>query len=112
MSLAYVNELIAKHGDIEFRGKCHDCGKETVVTCDMVDGELVVDSGAYWRVNDKGYVKCVDCFQKNDKLTNYQPCEVYSRVVGYLRPIRQWNAGKKAEFAMRKLYKNIGEEIA
>ena len=25
-------------------------------------------------------------------------CEVYSRVVGYLRPITQWNKGKKAEW--------------
>ena len=24
--------------------------------------------------------------------------EVYSRVVGYFRPIRNWNAGKKEEF--------------
>jgi ribonucleoside-triphosphate reductase len=28
--------------------------------------------------------------------------EVYSRVVGYLRPVQQWNDGKQAEFAMRK----------
>jgi anaerobic ribonucleoside-triphosphate reductase len=32
-------------------------------------------------------------------------CEVYSRVVGYLRPVQQWNNGKKAEFAMRTTYK-------
>jgi ribonucleoside-triphosphate reductase len=31
--------------------------------------------------------------------------EVYSRVVGYLRPIKQWNDGKKAEFRMRKTFK-------
>jgi ribonucleoside-triphosphate reductase (formate) len=29
-------------------------------------------------------------------------CEVYSRVVGYLRPVGQWNDGKAAEFPMRK----------
>lgn len=32
-------------------------------------------------------------------------CEVYSRVVGYLRPVQQWNDGKKAEFDMRKTFK-------
>jgi len=32
-------------------------------------------------------------------------CEVYSRVVGYLRPISQWNKGKKQEFSDRKLFK-------
>lgn len=31
-----------------------------------------------------------------------QPCEVYSRVVGYLRPVQQWNQGKKEEFKERK----------
>ncbi len=32
-------------------------------------------------------------------------CEVYSRVVGYLRPVQQWNKGKKEEFVQRKTYK-------
>jgi ribonucleoside-triphosphate reductase (formate) len=32
-------------------------------------------------------------------------CEVYSRVVGYLRPISQWNEGKLAEFKQRKKFK-------
>jgi len=32
------------------------------------------------------------------------PCEVYSRVVGYIRPVNQWNKGKRAEFAERKEY--------
>ncbi|NTV45135.1 MAG: ribonucleoside triphosphate reductase [Chlorobiales bacterium] len=31
-------------------------------------------------------------------------CEVYSRVVGYLRPVAQWNDGKKAEFELRKTF--------
>jgi ribonucleoside-triphosphate reductase len=31
--------------------------------------------------------------------------EVYSRVVGYLRPVKQWNDGKRAEFDMRKTFR-------
>lgn len=31
-------------------------------------------------------------------------CEVYSRVVGYLRPVDQWNQGKQSEFKQRKTY--------
>jgi len=31
--------------------------------------------------------------------------EIYSRVVGYLRPIKQWNNGKQAEFSMRRVFK-------
>lgn len=33
-----------------------------------------------------------------------QKAEVYSRIVGYLRPVEQWNDGKQAEFADRKTY--------
>jgi hypothetical protein len=32
------------------------------------------------------------------------PCEVYSRIVGYLRPVQDWNEGKQQEFAERKVY--------
>ena len=32
-------------------------------------------------------------------------CEVYSRVVGYLRPVDSWNVGKKAEWKDRKVFK-------
>lgn len=42
-------------------------------------------------------------------MTNSQPkrkvpCEVYSRIVGYLRPVQNWNKGKKQEFADRRPY--------
>ncbi len=33
-----------------------------------------------------------------------QPCEVYSRVVGYLRPVNQWNKGKRSEYSERKTF--------
>jgi len=47
-----------------------------------------------------GYLKgeqktCPQCGSK---------CEVYSRIVGYLRPIDQWNDSKQAEFSIRKTF--------
>ena len=33
-----------------------------------------------------------------------EPCEVFSRVVGYLRPVKQWNKGKQEEFKTRKTF--------
>ncbi len=33
-----------------------------------------------------------------------EPCEIYSRVVGYLRPVKQWNKGKQGEYKTRKVY--------
>ena len=32
------------------------------------------------------------------------PCEVYSRIVGYLRPVQNWNKGKRQEWLDRKTY--------
>ena len=34
-----------------------------------------------------------------------QECIIYSRVVGWLTPIRNWNYGKQAEFEERKAFK-------
>jgi ribonucleoside-triphosphate reductase len=34
----------------------------------------------------------------------HKPVEVYSRIVGYLRPISHWNPGKAQEFRERKEY--------
>ncbi|HSO18727.1 MAG TPA: anaerobic ribonucleoside-triphosphate reductase, partial [Desulfosarcina sp.] len=36
--------------------------------------------------------------------------EVYSRVVGYLRPVKQWNDGKQAEYCRRRPFKVCLEE--
>ena len=34
-----------------------------------------------------------------------QPCELWSRVMGYLAERSLYNAGKRSEFAERKMYK-------
>jgi len=38
-----------------------------------------------------------------------QPCEVYSRVVGYIRPVQNWNPGKVEEFQDRITYDKVLE---
>lgn len=32
------------------------------------------------------------------------PCEVYSRITGYYRPVMSWNEGKSQEFKDRKTF--------
>lgn len=34
-----------------------------------------------------------------------QPCEIWTRVMGYFRPLSEFNKGKKAEFLERKYFK-------
>lgn len=38
-------------------------------------------------------------------------CEIYSRVVGYLRPVNQWNKGKRQEFDERETFEKEKEKI-
>lgn len=36
------------------------------------------------------------------------PCEIWTRVMGYLRPVSHYNLGKKSEFYSRKYFKEEG----
>lgn len=38
-------------------------------------------------------------------------CEVYSRVVGYIRPVGNWNDSKQAEFHDRKKFDEVLENV-
>jgi len=40
-----------------------------------------------------------------------QPCEVYSRIVGYLRPVNQFNIGKQQEYHERKTFKIVKSKL-
>ena len=77
---------------------CHDCGKELKEE----EGKRLV-----YQDGDKKITiyKCDECFKKSKALRNFRESEVYSRVVGYLRPVQQWNAGKQAEYNERKVFK-------
>ena len=52
---------------------------------------------------------CPDCGYLPGEVPECPKCgaetEIYSRVVGYLRPVRQWNEGKREEFKIRKTLK-------
>lgn len=97
-------------------GRCHDCGCDVTLSfnrgCEVVGGE-----GGIWHFPHLStpFVKCGGCLEKDAVLRNYQPCEVFSRVVGYYRPVQMWNRGKVAEFRERVNYdmgKACGEEEA
>jgi ribonucleoside-triphosphate reductase (formate) len=40
-----------------------------------------------------------------------KPTEVYSRIVGYYRPVKNWNAGKKSEYLERKVFKMEEDQV-
>ncbi|AMM87008.1 hypothetical protein AZF01_19890 [Martelella sp. AD-3] len=36
-----------------------------------------------------------------------QPCEIWTRVMGYHRPVSSFNRGKKGEFAERRYFREM-----
>jgi len=81
---------------------CHDCGKEMELSGEEIKNGVFL---TYENGGEKIHVfKCNDCYDVNKSLTNYQPCEVYSRVVGYIRPVQQWHKGKKQEYSEREVF--------
>jgi len=86
---------------------CHDCSKKI----DLENSEI--KNGVLLAYNHEGkkinVFKCNECFKNNKSLSNFQECEVYSRVVGYIRPVGQWHKGKKQEYGERQEFKVSGD---
>jgi ribonucleoside-triphosphate reductase len=79
---------------------CHDCSKKiNLENSEIKNGVLLAYNHEGKKIN---VFKCNECFEKNKSLSNFQECEVYSRVVGYIRPVEQWHKGKKQEYDERK----------
>ena len=108
MTVERLHQLFEEHperGDLIWQGQCHDCKSPvTVVAVPKSDGIHIDGGSVYEPKQSRFFLKCDECFQKDPLLKDYQDCEVYSRVVGYLRPVAQWNDGKQAEFSDRKLF--------
>ncbi len=43
-------------------------------------------------------------YNKNGQEIQRTQCQVYTRVMGYLRPVSHYNTGKKSEFYSRKYF--------
>lgn len=74
---------------------CHDC------KCKLEKGERYMP----YEVNGETFIKCVACHKLDPILRNFRETEVYSRIVGYIRPLKQWNPVKKQEFKDRKVFR-------
>lgn len=74
---------------------CHDCKKE------LKKGDDV----AVYDLEEQGqgtFYKCEKCYAESKALKDFQKTEVYTRIVGYIRPIDQWNVGKAEEYKDRQ----------
>jgi hypothetical protein len=107
MEKSYLQKLSDKIGDHQYasiNATCMDCGKPFTIQVERISPKrLEIKNGAIGvrRKTGEIHFKCEDCKENN----NWgMPSEVYSRVVGYLRPVGDWNTGKQTEYGMRTEY--------
>jgi hypothetical protein len=115
MTLDNIIKLMEKHeaNELAFEGGCHNCGMPVniVITHRFNEGDFEVKgNGAVYGINidaETFALKCETCYERDKALRNYRDCEVYSRVCGYLRPVKQWNGGKQSEFRDRSKFDSV-----
>lgn len=83
---------------------CWDCKKK--ITGIKIDEENKKVTGAkFYDTGKEIFVKCLSCYSADPVLRNFQESLVFSRVVGYLAPVNQYNRGKVAEYSQRKVFR-------
>jgi len=109
MNLEQLSELMQGHQTLRIEATCYDCNadvtfiaKRTSETDITIAGGAALMTPSDWNT-EKILFKCEKCFAENPHFN--RPTEVYSRVVGYLRPVQNWNPAKRDEFGMRKEYR-------
>ena len=101
-----MQELSDKIGEHQFARigvTCMDCGKDFQMNIERTSATCIeIKNGAIGKRYGSYLFKCSECFRKSQEFD--QACDVYSRVVGYLRPVGQWNDAKQEEYKKRKVF--------
>jgi hypothetical protein len=100
-----------EEGNWLYRGVCHDCSIPVEIQAKKdINDTITIEGGSIYKIKqgleDRFFFKCDECYKKDKALRNFRDCLVYSRVVGYLRPVSGWNRGKLAEWNARKEFIN------
>ena len=108
MKLEKLKEILQIQDPFIFEGECIDCGIPVMVTTTQDDTDISIKGGAVfqppvgWNCPQEYMHKCDNCFNKSPVFN--PKTEIYSRCVGYLRPVNNYNPGKKAEWKSRKTF--------
>lgn len=106
-----LQELSDKMGANQFAKvscECCSCGKKFDISLERTaEDSISIDGGVIGVLYGDINCMCLDCKSAGRSFGNN--CEIYSRVVGYLRPVSNWNDAKKQEFKQRTPYKPVKE---
>ena len=104
-----LSDRIGNHEIAKITYECDSCGEEFIATITRIsETELDVANtiiGVRKSENnfkDRYIFRCLECYEKDQNFGT--ECDIYSRVVGFMRPLKYWNNAKMEEFKKRKLY--------
>jgi hypothetical protein len=108
-TMKYIDELFreAEAPCLKLIGKCQKCKCEVDLTVWRKPFDIEGNGGIVKGVDEMPEFKCSECLEKDKGMISPQRTEVFSRVVGYLRPVSNYNPGKTAEREMRTNF-NMG----
>jgi hypothetical protein len=107
------SDFIGDHQYAKILLTCYDCEKDFEINVERTGPkEIKITGGAIWEARsewdspERFLGKCQGCFDSSPGLAI--PTSIYSRVVGYMRPVSGWNKAKQEEFVMRKTFRMEG----
>jgi len=108
LKLERLREMLKTQNPFIFEGECMDCRSSVIVTATQDDEDTIIVGGAVfqppadWHSQTEYLMKCDGCYEKSPVFN--PKTEIYSRIVGYLRPVENWHVSKKAEWKSRKTF--------
>ena len=101
-----ISDKIGDHQHARVNVYCMDCKREFGMVLERIGPKQVeIKNGSIGKRGGEYFFKCPECW-KADKSFGRE-CDIYSRVVGFLRPVSSWNAGKQEEYKMRKVFEPL-----
>ena len=101
-----LSDKIGDHQHARVNVCCMDCKREFDMILERTGPDKIeIKNGAIGKRDGKHLFKCQSCWGKDQSFG--RECDVYSRVVGFLRPVKDWNVGKQEEYKMRKVFEAL-----
>ena len=109
MTPQQLSDIMGEVQTAVFKMACCTCNKPLQIYCERTSpADIAITGGALcrppadWNLTDQIMAKCDACHTADPKF--HRPTEVYSRITGYMRPLKNWNDAKRNEFELRKTY--------
>ena len=88
-----ISDKMGNHQYARVNVCCMDCGREFDIVLERTGPDQIeIKSGVIGKRDGEYLFKCPECFKEDQNFG--QNCEIYSRVVGNIRPVKRWKPAR------------------